>query len=267
MDYHNFQPTESVDDICRCGGSEKDIIHMINKQFYKDNYITLFTRQDHLMPEIKDETIDVIVCDPPYGVKYQSNTRVATPLFAKIADDDNLAWVPEFLTESFRVLKKPGAMFLFTTWIVEPEWEQYVTEAKFMMKQLCFWDKSDSAGGIGDLDAKFYEVIEEIMYCTKGRYLMHSKRRSNVFRYHRTPPKDRWHPIQKPEALLQDMIQCLCEGKKDPIILDPYAGSGSTLMAAKKLGYKSIGYELPPDKEQNYAERMASDFQQTTMLI
>ena len=148
--------------------------------------------------------------------------------------------VPEFLTESYRVLKKPGAAIFFTTWTVEPEWEKYVQEAKFSLKQILYWDKSDAAGGIGDLDAKFYEVIEWMMFCTKGRYLMHSKRRSNVFRYQRSAPKDRWHPIQKPEALLQDIIQCLAEGKKDPVIREHYAGSGSTLMAANKLGYRSI---------------------------
>jgi len=239
----------------------------MSEQAYKDDYITLLTRTDHMMPDIANNSIDVIVCDPPYGVKYQSHTRVATPLFAKIADDDNLAWVPEFLTECYRVLKTPGAMMLFTSWLVEPEWEKYVEEAKFRILQLLYWDKSDSAGGIGDLDAKFYEVVEQIMYCTKGRYLMHSKRRSNVFRYQRSAPKDRWHPIQKPDALLQDMINCLCEGKKDPVILDPYAGSGSTLMAAKKLGLKSIGYELPDDGERDYVARMIGTFSQSVMML
>ena len=239
----------------------------MNTLYFKDDNITLYTRTDHLMPEIQSETIDVILCDQPYGVKYQSHTRVATPLFSNMADDDNLSWVPEFLTEAYRVLKDPGALVLFTRWDVYGDWQDYIEEAKFNLKQIWHWDKSDSAGGTGDLDGALYEVFEWIIYATKGRYKMHSKRRSNAFRYQRGSNKERWHPIQKPESLLQDIIQVLCEGKDKPIICDPYSGSGSTLMGAKKLGIRAVGYELPPDENQQYANRMKERFQQSVMIL
>jgi len=240
---------------------------MQNELYFKDDLITLYTRNSHSMPEIQSDTIDVIVTDPPYGISYQSHTRVATPLFSNMYDDNNLSWVPEFLTEAQRVLKNPGALVLFTRWDVYGDWQGYIEEAKFNLKQVWHWDKSDSAGGTGDLDGALYEVFEWIIYATKGRYRMHSKRRSNAFRYTRGNNKERWHPIQKPEALLQDIIQVLCEGKTNPIIFDPYAGSGSTLMAAKKLGYRGVGYELHPDEHQQYADKMKERFQQSVMMI
>jgi len=240
---------------------------MFNKQYYKDNDITLYTRSDHMMPEIGDKTIDLILCDPPYGIKYQSHTRVSTPLFSNMFDDDNLSWVPNFLTEAYRVLKDPGAMILFTRWDVYSNWENYIETAKFNFKQVWQWDKGDNAGGTGDLDGQLYEVFEWIMYATKGRYKMHSKRRSTAFRFSRGDNKTRWHPIQKPEALLQSIITTLLEGKNNPIILDPYAGSGSTLRAAKNLGYKSIGYELHPDDYQQYANKMIESFKQSVMML
>ena len=239
----------------------------MNKQYYKDDKITLYTRSDHLMPEIQDKTIDLILCDPPYGIQYQSHTRVATPLFSNMFDDNNLSWVPEFLTEAYRVLKDPGAMVLFTRWDVYSNWESYVEAAKFNLKQVWHWDKSDSAGGTGDLDGQLYEVFEWMMYCTKGRYKMHSKRRSTAFRFSRSSNKDRFHPIEKPEALLQAIIETLLTGKDKPLILDPYSGSGSTLMAAKKLGYTSMGYELAPDENQQYADKMIQKFQQSVMML
>ena len=239
----------------------------MNTLFYKDNNITLYTREDHLMPEIQAESIDVILTDPPYGISYQSHTRVATPLFSNMHDDNNLSWVPEFPTEAYRVLKDPGALVLFTRWDVYGDWQGYVEEAKFNLKQVWHWDKSDSAGGTGDLDGQLYEVFEWIIYATKGRYRMHSKRRSNAFRYTREDNKERWHPIQKPEVLLQAILQTLTEGKKDPVICDPYAGSGSTLMAAKKLNIKAVGYELPADEQQKYVNRMKERFQQSVMLL
>lgn len=239
----------------------------MNEQYFKDDLITLYTRTSHMMPEIQSNTIDLLLCDPPYGVSYQSHTRVATPLFSNMHDDNNLSWVPEFLTEAYRVLKDPGAMILFTRWDVYSVWESYVEEAKFNLKQMWYWDKSDSAGGTGDLDGQLYEVIEWIMYCTKGRYRMHSKRRSTVFRFLRGDNKTRWHPIQKPEVLLQAIAETLLEGKDKPIVLDPYAGSGSTLRAMKMLGYHSVGYELPPDKDQQYAKQMVESFRQSMMMI
>lgn len=239
----------------------------MNQQFFRDNLVTLYTRTNHLMPEIQGGTVDLILTDPPYGISYQSHTRVATPLFAKMADDNNLSWVPEFLTEAHRVLKNPGAMALFTRWDVYADWQSYIEEAGFNIKQVWTWDKGDSAGGIGDLDGAMYPVSEWIIFATKGRFRMFGKRRSDLFRYSKVPNKERWHPIQKPEALLQAIMSALLEGKENPIILDPYCGSGSTLMAAKKLGFKATGYELPPDGSQKYAEQVSARLQQSVMMI
>ena len=239
----------------------------MNKQHFKDDKITLYTRNNHLMPELLGQSVDAVICDPPYGVSYVSHTRTATPLFPSMKDDDNLLWVAEFLSETYRVLKDPGAAIFFTRWDVLPEWLRFVEEAKLSVKQLWYWDKGEGAGGIGDLDGKEYEVIEMMIFATKGRYRMRSKRRSNVFRYTRTLAKDRFHPIQKPEALLQEVIHSICDGYEDPIIVDPYAGSGSTLMAAKMLGYRAVGYELSPDDKQQYADKMAQKFQQSVMMI
>lgn len=238
----------------------------MSQLYYKDNFISLYTRSDHSMPEIQTGSVDVIISDPPYGISYVSHTRVATPLFSSMGSDNTLAWIPEFLTEAYRVLKSPGAMALFTRWDVYSDWEKYIEEAKFMVKQVWHWDKGD-AGSTGDLDATLSPCIEWIIYATKGRYKMFSKRRSDIFRYSKTPPGQRWHPIQKPEALLQEIIGTLCEGFKDPIVGDPYSGSGSTLMGAKKLGIRSFGYELPPDNKQQYAEQMKQKFSQSVMLL
>ena len=53
----------------------------------------------------------------------------------------------------------------------------------------------------------------------------------------------------------------------DATISDSYSGSGSTLMAAKKLGLNAVGYELPPDDKQQYADKMVHKFQQNIMML
>ena len=88
-----------------------------------------------------------------------------------------------------------------------------------------------------------------------------------MFNFAHTHPGKRWHPIQKPVPLLQEIIKVVCEGYNDPIIVDPYAGSCSTLMASKTLGIKSVGYELPEDNIQHYARIAQQILTQSVMNL
>lgn len=66
--------------------------------------------------------------------------------------------------------------------------------------------------------------------------------------------EERYHPTQKPVALME---WCLSFVKESQTILDPWAGSGTTLVAAKRQGKQSIGIELDPDNCAIIARRLA----------
>jgi len=234
---------------------------------YKDDLITLYTRLDHSMLEIQDKSIHAVVTDPPYGLDFRSNSRVATKKFSHMRDDSHLIeWTHTFLWECHRILRTPGVLILFTRWDVYPAWKEYVESCGFLVKQVWIWDKGE-AGGLGDLQGQLAPNHEWMLFCTKGRFKLNTYRRGDIFRFSKVPPGQRWHPISKPVPLLQEIIKVISEGYINPIIVDPYAGSCSTLMAAKILGIKCIGYDLPKDNEQNYAEKAALQLSQSVMTL
>ena len=63
------------------------------------------------------------------------------------------------------------------------------------------------------------------------------------------------HPTQKPEGILEPLIRSSC--RPGAVVLDPFAGSGSTLLTARKLGLRSIGIEQSPDYCQVIIDRLA----------
>jgi site-specific DNA-methyltransferase (adenine-specific) len=65
-----------------------------------------------------------------------------------------------------------------------------------------------------------------------------------------------WHGCQMPEQLLGRIIRA-CSNKGD-VVLDPFAGSGTTPAVAKKLDRRFIGFELSPEYARNIKERLAS---------
>ena len=60
-------------------------------------------------------------------------------------------------------------------------------------------------------------------------------------------PKQNFHPCVKPIKLMEYLIKLVMPPNADAILLDPFMGSGSTLIAAKQLGLKAIGIELDPE--------------------
>ena len=75
-------------------------------------------------------------------------------------------------------------------------------------------------------------------------YLDDHKLRSDVLKFPATRSQERDHPVEKPEALLMELIAPTTP--LGGVVFDPFAGSGTTLSAAKKLGRHYIGAELDP---------------------
>lgn len=115
-------------------------------------------------------------------------------------------------------------------------------------RRTCVWVKPDGQPQLsGDRPGMGYESI---VACHKqGRSHWNGGGRTGVFVHNKgvsgTPNE---HPTQKPLALMQELIQLFTDAGET--ILDPFAGSGSTLIAAWRLGRKSIGVEL----SEKYAE-------------
>lgn len=179
-----------------------------------------------------DESVNAIITDPPYGINYVSQTG------ARIKNDKApFIW---FLYDAFRVLKSGGTLLCFTRWDVEQTFIDAIELAGFRVKGEVIWDKVYH--GMGDTKAAFAPAHENIVFAIKGKYSFPGGRPKDLVTFSKLGSAQMIHPTEKPVGLIANLITAVT--KPDDLILDPFAGSGSTLVAAKKSGRRFIGVEL-----------------------
>lgn len=194
-----------------------------------------------VLRQMEPESVDAIITDPPYGIGYQSGNR-KIEVMGKIANDNApFIW---FLYDAFRVLKSgtsgQGALVCFTRWDVEQVFIDAIRLAGFNVKSEVIWNKVTH--GMGDLKAQFAPMHENIVFAIKGKFTFPGHRPNDLVTHQKLNGPQMIHPTEKPVSLLADLITAVT--KPGDLILDPFAGSGSTLVAAKKTGRRFIGIEL-----------------------
>lgn len=188
---------------------------------------------DHLTVLLKGDCLSLIrkldlskfacvVSDPPYGMNYKSGWNANST----VVNDNSTAVRDKMLS-----LVDGMPALVFGRWSVARP-----AKTKFLL----IWDKGDWPG-MGDLSMPWGPSTEEIYVIGKG-FRKTEKRRSQVIRHNRLVGKMN-HPTEKPVPLMEELIKTCPPG----VILDPFAGSGSTLVAARRLGVKAVGIEMRED--------------------
>lgn len=191
---------------------------------------------------VENESIDLIVTDPPYLIKYSTNYRKNRQhdFCSQIQNDDNPEVVSEFFKEAYRVLKENSAMYVFTSWKTIDFFIECAIKNNFIIKNEIIWVKNNWTAG--DLKAQFGQQYETIMLLNKGRRLLNGKRHSDVWNFKRVSGRSQVHQNQKPVDLIERCIES--HSNEGDLILDPFMGSGTTGIACKNLNRNFIGIEL-----------------------
>jgi len=190
------------------------------------------------MNKIESESVDVIITDPPYGINFQSQRRVQTEKLEKIVNDKRpFIW---WLNEAYRVTKNNGCLACFCRWDVAEDFRKAIEWAGYQIKSQVVWDRLHH--GLGDIKAQFAPRHDIIWFAVKGKYQFPNKRPVSVLSSMKVSGNKLVHPNEKPIELMEQLVVYL--SKTDDIILDPFAGSGSTLLAAKRTGRKYLGFEI-----------------------
>jgi len=208
--------------------------------YYQDELVTLW--HGDCLEATEWLKADVLITDPPYGMTYvrggrKTMTSAASRESAISGDED-----AEIRNQVMSLWDKPA--LVFGTWRVE---------RPNNTRQLIVWDKGDSPG-MGDLSLPWGPGHEEIYVIGDG---WTGPRRSNVYRAPTLPggSHDRPnHPTPKPIGLMEQLISYSPPG----VIADPFAGSGTTLVAASNLGRTAIGCELEEAYCEIIAKRLAA---------
>lgn len=213
------------------------------RPYYEDDFVSLY----HADCRDFDGwlTADVLVTDPPYGMAFVSSWTTQRRIIANDetteARDTMLAMWGE----------RPAAVF--GTW---------KAPRPANTKHRLIWDKQDGSGaGMGDLEAAFGNSEEEIYllgeWPRNGRTRQPNVLRTSSGMAHLATTIG--HPTPKPVDLMERIIKAAPSG----IIADPFAGSGSTLVAAKNVGRKAIGVEL----DERYCEIAAERLRQGVLAL
>ena len=196
----------------------------------------------NIMKQIENESIDLIVTDPPYLIKYKTNYRKNKDhdFCSEILNDDNEQLIIDYIKECYRILKNNTAMYMFCNCDKVDFFKQELENAGFKIKNMIIWVKNNWTAG--DLKAQFGKQYEIIFLVNKGRKCFNGKRITDVWMFDRISGKKQLHQNQKPVDLLKQCI--LKHSDENDIIFDGFMGSGSTGVACIETGRKFIGVEL-----------------------
>lgn len=215
------------------------------KPYYEDDSVTLYHADCLEHPELWT-CADVLVTDPPYGVAFRSAWRSEHVRHDHIEGDTTT----EVRDTALNLWDGPA--LVFGVWRA-PRPEH--TEERLL------WVKGDDPGNGGDLASMPWgRSDEEIYVIGRARGLWRGGRRSNVYRLPKVAHvHNPGHPTPKPVPLMEMLIDRCPPG----VIADPFAGSGSTLVAAKRLGRRAVGVEL----EEKYCEIAANRLAQGVLPL
>jgi site-specific DNA-methyltransferase (adenine-specific) len=196
-----------------------------------------------IMRTLTPGSVDAVITDPPYGINFQSNHR-SRGKFTRVANDEQpfVWWLPD----AFTALKDGGAVVCFCRWDTQEAFRLAIEWAGFTVKSQVIWDREWH--GMGDLKAAFSPRHDVIWFATKGSFNFPGKRPASVLRSQRISGESLRHPNEKPVDLMRKLIEAVTP--QSGVVLDPFAGSGATLIAAHGAGRSCIGIEI----DQTYYE-------------
>lgn len=195
-----------------------------------------------IMRGIESGFADMILTDPPYITRYRSRDGQT------VRNDDNDAWLTPAFAEAYRVLKPGGFCVSFYGW---NQADKFLTAWRATcfrpVGHIVFRKRYASAG-------RFLRYHHEQAYLlAKGQVQLPLLPIPDVIDWRYEP--NRLHPTQKPVSVLTPLIEAFTE--PGDIVLDPFCGSGSTLVAAKELGRRFIGIELDAGHHATASNRIA----------
>ena len=191
-----------------------------------------------LLKSMDDESIDLTIIDPPYGIDFQSNHRAIK--YDKIANDKDIAWVRDYLILLHNKMKKDTHLYCFCSHHVIDVFKQYIQQV-FDYKNILIWNKNNWS--MGDLVADYGVRTEFIVFAHKGRREINGSRDHNVLNAARTG--NELHPTQKPVPIIEYLIKK--SSNEGDLVFDGFMGSGTTAVAAVNAKRDFIGAELDPD--------------------
>lgn len=237
------------------------ISNVINKTIHQDTFSVL--------PFLPESSVDLLILDPPYNLTKDFNGSV----FKKTSNTKYENWLNSVFIKIIPLLKKSATIYVCSEWSSSLPVQQVLNEF-FIVQNRITWEREKGRGA----KTNWKNCSEDIWFCTLNKDYVFNvedvklKRKvlapytqdnipkdwyiENNKSYRNTYPSNLWtditipfwsmaentnHPTQKPEKLVAKLI--LASSNKGDLILDPFVGSGTTSVVAKKLNRNYIGID------------------------
>ena len=224
-----------------------------------------------VLPNLPDQSVDLMFADPPYNLTKSFNERK----FKKTSSDEYAEWLDSWLSQTVRLLKPTSSIYICGDWRCSAAIHR-IGEKYFIARNRITWEREKGRGAksnwkncsediwfftVGD---DYYFDVDAVMLKRQviapytdengapkdwidngdGRFrLTHP---SNIWTDLTVPywsmPENTNHPTQKPEKLLAKIV--LASSREGDLVFDPFNGSGTTTVVAKKLGRDYLGVEI-----------------------
>jgi len=220
-----------------------------------------------VMKQIPDGSVDLIVTSPPYNLKNSTGNGMKDGRGGKWSNaalingysdyDDNMPheeyveWQRKCLVEMLRIIPDDGAIFYNHKWRVQAGLlqDRHDIVSGFPVRQIIIWRRQ---GGINFNPGYFLPTYEVIYLITKPEFKLAKKANAHGDVWEFGQESKNKHPAPFPESLIERIIS----STNASIVLDPFMGSGTTAVVAKKLNRKFIGIDISPEYCQMAEERL-----------
>ena len=223
------------------------------KPYYVDEAVCLYHGDcREILPQLT-EPVDLVLTDPPYGEVNRADSGLRN-LDKGLADEETVGSgkMAALLLECV----PSGSLYVWAGTEQVSEIRRAFVEAG-LSTRLCIWEKTNPSPMNGQY--LWLSSLEACVFGKRKSAAFNEFCQSPVWRGPTAEPLD--HPTPKPLWLMKRLI--LASSSAGQTVLDPFAGSGTTLRAAKDLGRKAIGCEI----EERYCEIAAKRMSQSVMKL
>ena len=226
-----------------------------------------------IIPHFQPGAFDAVITDPPYaggGAKPSEKTRTTNQKYSSMSADkalpdfdgdqkDQLSWMlwTAVWMSKVRAACKPGApICVFIDWRQLPALACAMQWAGWIWRGVAVWDKMTSRPQKG----RYRQQAEFMVWGSNGPMPLQRKVGClpGVFRH--ANPANRIHVTEKPLPLMREVVQICEQGGR---ILDPFAGAGTTVLAAVQEGCEAVGIEVTNAYYELGTERLKNALQPT----